>query len=454
MTRTRSMAVVLAALALPLTARAARPMPGDPTEGRNPLDESVRPLADLNLRPDFDLTRDQKTKVNDVRTDYAVALNGWRVSHVDEFQKLADRFNALRSGRMPPGNKRPTELWQALMHDRGVLMGTSPDPSDAIEKIRAALSPAQRRRYDVALNRVPGTDPDKPDTRLGAQVLPLPPDGIPREPGFYKVRWSGTVTTGAESRRVRMTYVVFLPKGYTPDGGPYPTLVFMHGSGEGGVDGNGLFAGDLGPAADLHRQPGSELTNTFPMILVCPQCPPRGERWDQEPTLRSALACLDDAQKKLRIDPDRLYVTGLSMGGKGTWLLAGLDPDRFAALCPISSSTLDLPLARRLRYDSVWAINGSEDIEDGPDHETAMVKAAHEAGGDAELTLLPGRGHDVWNDYYNDPDFYKWFLKHRRTTPDERHRRDLLATQFAAATRPATGPATVPATTAPVAVGR
>ena len=438
MNRFRTALVVLA-----IACVAARPMPGDPTEGKNPLDESVRPLADLNLRPDFDLTRDQKRQIADVRANFAVALSAWRVAHVDDFQHLADRFTALKSGHLPAG-QRPTELWVALMHDRAALLGTSPDPADSVEKLRAALTNGQRRQYDIALNRVPGTDPDKPDTRFGAQVQPLPPDGVPREPGFYKLRWTGTVTADGQSRRVRMTYVVFLPRTYKPTGGPYPTLVFMHGSGEGGVDGNGLFAGDLGPAADLHRQPGSAFTDDFPMILVCPQCPPRGERWDQPPTLRAALACVDDAEHKLRIDPDRLYVTGLSMGGKGTWLLAGLAPDRFAAICPISSSTLDLPLARSLRDESVWAINGSEDIEDGAAHEQAMVAAAQAAGGDARLTLLPGRGHDVWNDYYSDPDFYQWFLEHRRLTPEQRRQRDAAA----AATRPATRVAAV-ATTRP-----
>jgi predicted peptidase len=236
---------------------------------------------------------------------------------------------------------------------------------------------------------------------------------------------------------------VFLPNTYKPDGGPYPTLVFMHGSGEAGSDGNGLFAGDLGPAADLRHQPGSTFINEFPMILISPQCPPRGERWDQEPTLRAALGVLDDAQRKLRIDPDRLYITGLSMGGKGTWLLAGLDPDRFAAICPISSSTLDLSIARRMRYASVWAINGSEDIEDGADHQHRMIAAAHDAGGDAELTILDGRGHDVWNDYYSDPNFYQWFLKHRRLTAAERAARDATAARLAA-TRPTSGPATRP----------
>ena len=122
----------------------------------------------------------------------------------------------------------------------------------------------------------------------------------------------------------------------------------------------------------------------------------------------------------MRIDPDRVYATGLSMGGKGTWLLAGQAPDRFAAIAPLAASTLDLPLARRLKDLSVWTVNGSEDIEDGAAHEKQMADAARDAGGDARATILAGEGHGIWYHYYADPAFYRWFLAHKRLTPTER----------------------------------
>ena len=112
-----------------------------------------------------------------------------------------------------------------------------------------------------------------------------------------------------------------------------------------------------------------------------------------------------------------------------------MDPDRFAAIAPLASSTLDETLARRLRFDAIFAANGEDDIEDGADHERRMVAAAKSAGGDATVTILPGRDHGVWDDYYRDPTFYQWFLKHRRLTAEQRQARDAVAI---VTTRPAT----------------
>ena len=419
-----------------LVARSSSAVPGDPTDGRDPLDDAVQPLAELNLRPDFELTREQKDKIQAIRAAYDARLDGWRAGHEADFKAQSKRWSDLRSGHLPPGG-RPTEEWPKLMKARQDLLATSPDATDAVDQMTAVLTADQRQRYDAAAADVDLGGPRKPDA-VGAEVLPVPADGVPKLPGFYKLRFAGKVATADGPKSVRMTYVVFLPKSYKPDGGPYPTLVFLHGSGEVGTDGNGIFAGGLGPAAELRRRAGSRFTDAFPMILVCPQCPPRGERWDQEPVLRTALAVLDEAGRKVRVDPDRVYATGLSMGGKGTWLLAGLDPDRFAAIVPIAASTLDLPLARSLPDVAVWTINGSDDIEDGADHERQMGQAATAAGGDAKVTTLDGQGHGVWQQYYADGKFYPWFLAHRRPTSQERQRR--AASARAATTRPATQP--------------
>ena len=443
-------AAVAIALLVPVAADggppAGRPTPdADPTVDRDPLAEIFRRLAGLNRRPDLALSPAQRRQVQEARTDYAVDLSAWRVDHIDDVQQLSDRWHALQPARgpatAPATAPSSTTAYRDLLRDRDALFATAPDPGPAVGRIRAVLTDRQRRQYDFGdvpqdrpLPAAAGGGPGGAFAgAFGADVLPVPADGVPRDPGFYKLRFTAAVDSATQSRLIRMTYVLFLPRDYRPDGGPYPTLVFMHGSGQNGVDGAGLFAGDCGPAADIRHSPGSAFATAFPMILVCPQCPPRGERWDQEPVLRAVLGVLDEAGRKVRIDPDRVYLTGLSMGGKGTWLLAGLDPGRFAAVAPISSSTLDLAVAGRLRYSSVWAINGSDDIEDGAEHERLMTDAVHAAGGDARLTLLPGRGHDVWNDYYSDPAFYPWFLAHRRLTADQRRQRE-------AATQPTTRP--------------
>ncbi len=419
--------LMFAAVSSLLAGAVARAVPGDPTEGRNPLDELVRPLAELNLEPDFDLSVDQKRKVREVRQSFAGQLAEWRRGHVEDFRQMAQAWDDLRNGRQRPGATRPTAGWLQLRERQQKLLATSPDPVDAQIRIEAVLTEDQRRRFDGVATRDPASG-GGPAAPFGSVVLPVPSDGLPKAPGFYKLRLTAQVAgDGGSARALRMTYVLFLPQGYDPTKGPYPTLVFLHGSGEAGVDGNGLFAGNLGPAAMIRQRAGMSFAKGFPMILVCPQCPPRGERWDQAPVRQAALQVLDDAMGKVRIDPDRIYLTGLSMGGKGTWLLAGDAADRFAAIAPISASTLDLPLARRLRYESVWAIDGADDMEDGPAHNRAMVDAARDAGADAKVTILPHRGHYVWGDYYGDLHFYQWFLGHHRLSPAERQARDRAA---------------------------
>ena len=424
-------AVTGMAIAASFAARSTRAVPGDPTDGQNPLDDLVHPLAELNLRPDFDLSPDQKERVLAVRRDYAARLDEWRKAHGADFKRQVQAWEDLRNGRGRPGGGRPTERWLELRETRQKLLATSPDAADPLAQIEAVLSDDQRRQFDAAADNHDGAVRDSPIAPFAADVLPVPADGVPKRPGFYKLRVTADVGDG---RRIRMTYVLFLPHGYEPGKGPYPTLVFLHGSGEVGTGGNGIFAGGLGPAAELRARAGTPFATEFPMILVCPQCPPRGERWDQVPVLRAALKVLDDAAAKVRVDPDRVYVTGLSMGGKGTWLLAGQAPDRFAAIAPLAASTLDLPLAARLKDLSIWSVNGSDDIEDGADHETQMAQAATAAGGDARATILQGEGHGIWYQYYSDPAFYQWFAKHRRLSAGERAAR-VPATRPAPATQ-------------------
>ncbi len=261
----------------------------------------------------------------------------------------------------------------------------------------------------------------------------MPADGLPKAHGFYRMKYAGRVSPGdgAPPRPVRLTYLLYLPVGYDSAKGPYPTLLFLHGIGECGIDGAGCLV--HGPGQQLWERSGTAFERNLPMVVVMPQCPPRGESWEQPVMQRAALGVLDDVAGKVRVDPDRTYLTGLSMGGRGTWLLAGMDPDRFAAIAPFAADTLDPDLARRVRYDAVWAVAGAEDDADVGENTRRMVAAHKVAGGDDRADILPGVGHECWDGTYADPKFYDWLLAHRRLTPDQRRRRDA-----AAATRPAT----------------
>ena len=413
----------LAALFL-ATATASAAPPGPPPfggwEDRDPLDDAVRPLADLNLRPEFSLSTDQKTRIQAVRDAFTTKRMVWRTAHAAELQKLTDRWSAAWQARRPggPPSTRPVDDFHTLQQESAALRLTAPDPTDPADRIKAVLTPAQRRQFDSWVDH--GTvDVAMPTAAFGSETLPTPADGVPKEPGFYKLRADVKLPGDRNGDRggtvsMRMTYILFLPKGYDPAKGPYPTLVFLHGSGEVGTDGNALFNSDLGPAAAIRHRAGTTFATDFPMVLVCPQCPPRGERWDQQAAVRGALGVLDEAERKVRVDPDRVYATGLSMGGKGTWVMAGLAPDRFAAIAPISASTLDLPLAAKLTRTAVRSINGQYDFEQGADHMRQMAAAVRAAGGDAVAEVVPDQTHYVWGPYYDDPKFYQWFLTHRR----------------------------------------
>ena len=123
-------------------------------------------------------------------------------------------------------------------------------------------------------------------------------------------------------------------------------------------------------------------------------------------------ALLEEVSAHYRVDPDRVYVTGLSMGGRGTWVLAIEYPDRFAAIAPICGSIPELEEASRIRHVPVWAFLGEKD---GDPSIRQMVEALQAAGGNPKLTVYPDVGHDAWTSAYADPALYEWLLSHRRT---------------------------------------
>jgi len=204
---------------------------------------------------------------------------------------------------------------------------------------------------------------------------------------------------------VRIPYLLFLPSGYESRPS-WPLLLFLHGSGE---------RGDDIEAVKRNGQPKIvESRPDFPFILVSPQCP-RNEPWD----VRALLALLDDLTLRLRVDRDRVYATGLSMGGYGTWALAIAAPDRFAAIAPVSGGG-DPDAACVLKNVPAWVFHGAEDPVVPPKEDQEMVDALRGCGGDVRFTVYPGVGHDAWTPAYDDPALYEWLLAHRRAAPGAR----------------------------------
>ena len=200
--------------------------------------------------------------------------------------------------------------------------------------------------------------------------------------------------------RVTFSCLLAVPEDAPGTGGPLPLLLYLHGKGECGED------------LELVRRHGPcrliAQGRRFPFIVAAPQCRvPLG--WPTEPL----ASLLDALMQELPVDPDRVYLTGLSMGGFGTWNLATLHPDRFAAIVPICGGGAPY-LAERLRHLPIWAFHGARDEVVPLEESLRMVKAVNRAGGDARLTIYPEVGHDSWTATYENPEVYAWMLKHVR----------------------------------------
>jgi predicted peptidase len=153
----------------------------------------------------------------------------------------------------------------------------------------------------------------------------------------------------------------------------------------------------------------------FPFIVVSPQCP-EGEIWSKE----LLLALLDEVVRTRAVDTNRVYLTGLSMGGYGTWNLGLSHPERFAAIVPIcgGGEMISILLAhdeKALKSLGVWAFHGGKDPVVPVEESQRMVQLLKRRGvTDVKLTIYPEAGHDSWTEAYNDPELYKWLLAHQR----------------------------------------
>ena len=145
---------------------------------------------------------------------------------------------------------------------------------------------------------------------------------------------------------------------------------------------------------------------------MSPQCPK--DKWWQPIEL---VALLDELSSKYKVDADRIYVTGLSMGGFGSWRLAAYAPDRLAAIAPICGGG-EKYWARRFAHLPVWAFHGAKDTGVPPERSRMMVGELKKKGGNPKLTIYPEAGHDSWTQTYNNPKFYEWLLAQKRNSKE------------------------------------
>jgi predicted peptidase len=198
-----------------------------------------------------------------------------------------------------------------------------------------------------------------------------------------------------------INYLLYLPAGYTRDVvSRWPLILFLHGSEERG-DNPGLVK-EYGIPAMLDNR------RDFPFIVVSPQCPP-DKRWSPE-WIKKILA---EVEAGFRVDENRVYLTGFSMGGYGTWDTAVAYPELFAAIAPVSGGGDELK-ASRLKDMPIWAFHGAKDVNVPVKESVSMVQAVKPYGGEVKLTIYPQLAHDVWTVTYQNEELYEWFLAHAK----------------------------------------
>ena len=202
-------------------------------------------------------------------------------------------------------------------------------------------------------------------------------------------------------KEVRVRYLLHLPDGYGKGRKRWPVILFLHG------------AGERGSRLSMVRRHGPpkliDAGEDLPFLVVSPQCP--REQWWSNDVL---IALLDDILATYAADPARVYLTGLSMGGRGTWALATACPERFAAIAPVCGWCEPFVISRLVDLPA-WIFHGARDavvpVAKSKDMHTAIRRAG---GRKVKLTIYPEAGHDSWTQTYENPELYRWFLKHRR----------------------------------------
>lgn len=219
------------------------------------------------------------------------------------------------------------------------------------------------------------------------------------------------------------TYQVFVPAHRAATA--TPIVLFLHGSGERGSDGKRQLSAGLGPW--LKDNAGS-----FPALVVLPQVP-RHEEWLGR-NARMALAALDAASEEFQGDPDRTYLTGMSMGGYGTWELGLMQPQRFAALVPVCAALKAPPGERpallvdqvageadpysavitRLRNVPIWMFHGADDDVVPPDDARQLERVARAENANVRYTEYPDTNHNAWDPTYQNPAMWQWLWRQHR----------------------------------------
>jgi predicted peptidase len=253
---------------------------------------------------------------------------------------------------------------------------------------------------------------------LGTALLLTWPTRARQDDGPFQSR---SIKIGSTEYRYR----VFVPKGWSRKK-KWPVMLFLHGAGERGDDNTAQTRVGIGPAI-LRQQ------ESFPFVVVLPQCP--AGRWWTDPEMQTlALNALDQAAAEFRGDGERTYLTGLSMGGYGSWVMAANNRKKFAAIGVVCGGVrpppgLKLPeaarsmanepdpygaVAAKIGRTPVWVFHGGADPAVPVTESRKMVEALKAKGGNVRYNEYEGVGHNSWDKAYAEPEFFPWLLSQHK----------------------------------------
>ena len=235
-------------------------------------------------------------------------------------------------------------------------------------------------------------------------------------------RFEKKVFTGKDGGQLNYR---FLAPAVVKDGEKYPLVVFLHGAGERGDD-------NAAPLVHgVKRFAQDDFLKQYPCYVIAPQCP-TGQLWaskhwtDPNPALATEpsaptkllMELMDGMEKDLPVDTQREYVTGLSMGGYGTWEMAQRQPKRFAAIAPICGGADNKNMAG-IKHLPIWVFHGDQDGAVPVERSREAVAALQSLGAKPIYTEYPGVGHDSWNPAYADLKLYEWMFAQKNAKPEK-----------------------------------
>jgi acetyl esterase/lipase len=238
-------------------------------------------------------------------------------------------------------------------------------------------------------------------------------------PRLEPAQETGFLNRKLELHGATYRFQVYLPEEWRRDDHKeWPIILFLHGRGERGSE--GMWQTQIGLPQEVRDHP-----ERWPFIIVMPQCPLPGY-WTDPDMIAMAMAALDQETAEFHADPDRTYLTALSLGGYGAWELARLHPHRWAAVAIAASgvfwsydperwqqvSTLPAEYAQALGRTPIWLFHGADDNVVPVRESELMFEAFKASGGHIRLWLYQGLKHDCWTRAFNEPDLPRWLLAH------------------------------------------